>query len=103
MKPATADAEPDLPHEIAYLWEWFRDLAMAVMPGGFGPSAATWDNIRSWALLMRVVLEPWEARMLARLSIIRANVLSAETGKRKSDGGQNQDRSDRARHQHHRG
>jgi hypothetical protein len=73
--------QPEIPGELAYLWEYFNDISMAVTPGGFGPAMATWDNIRSWSILMRVVLEPWEARMLARLSVIRANVLSAEEKK----------------------
>lgn len=43
---------------------------------GFGPPAATWDNVWCWSALMRVLLEPWEARMLVRLSVLRANILS---------------------------
>jgi hypothetical protein len=75
-KVDTSAAAPQCPEELEYLWHYFQDLMMAITPGGLGPSSATWDNILSWSQLMRIALDPWEALMLARLSVSRANIMA---------------------------
>lgn len=54
---------------------------MAVTPAGFGPPAATWSDIGWWAQLMHILLEPWEARMLATLSLLKANITAEQSRK----------------------
>lgn len=78
---ASADDQPQLPLELAYLWGYFAEIAGGVAVGGFGPAVVTWGDIGWWSMLMRITLEPWEARTLVQLSVIRANVLTAETKK----------------------
>lgn len=45
--------------------------------GGFSVPSATWETLMAWAIMMRIALDPWEARMLLRLSVMRANILGA--------------------------
>jgi hypothetical protein len=71
----SADEPPECPLELAYLWSWFIELSYGLAPG-FGPAMATWDNVGWWSQLMRIALDPWEARMLVELSAMRASIVS---------------------------
>jgi hypothetical protein len=74
-----------MPLELEYLWLWFCDLSMGLTPA-FGPPAPTWGDIGSWAQLAGIHLEPWEARMLALLGIMRANAIAKEGEKPNPNG-----------------
>lgn len=49
---------------IGYLWE-----IGPTMGGGMGASPITHEEILAWAVLLGVPLQPWEARLLRRLSL----------------------------------
>lgn len=64
------DFEPAMPpieaghYLLAYLWE-----VGPVMPGGMSAGPLTHAEILAWSALVGVVLQPWEARCLRRLSV----------------------------------
>lgn len=49
--------------------------------GGFGGvPLVSWAALRSWSLLTQTALEPWEARALVRLGIVRAAIVNKKDG-----------------------
>lgn len=93
-RPIIAE-EPEFPQLIDHLWRWFNEIIAGVPPGGFGPQVMPWSDMRAWCELTGERLEPWEARALIRLGIVRVNVLSEEV---KSSGGVDANRADRGLH-----
>lgn len=67
---------PPFPDDLDYLWAWFQDHSLGVMQNGNGPATVTWDGLSAWSRLVRVALEPWEARTMVRLGVLRANIIS---------------------------
>lgn len=63
---------PPIPREIAYLYFLFGEFCFALEQNGMGPAAATWQNLESWAELMRRYLDPWEFFAIVRLCHARA-------------------------------
>jgi hypothetical protein len=60
---------------LDYLWDWFREISFGLAPNGFAPPVITWEALRSWQSMMDVgELEPWEARTLIQLGVLRASV-----------------------------
>lgn len=55
-----------------YLLGYFWEVGPA-MSGGMGAAPLTHTEILSWSALVGVVLQPWEARALRRLSIEYVN------------------------------
>lgn len=64
------DLTPDMPpiesgqHLLGYLWE-----VGPVMGGGMAAYAITHTEIAAWCALCGLALQPWEARLLRRLSL----------------------------------
>jgi hypothetical protein len=75
---------------LAYLWEWFCELASGLSSNGFGPTVVTWEALQAWSSFMRVVLEPWEAKALIDLGASRAAIMSEDENG--GDGGKGKDR-----------
>ncbi|WP_420133957.1 phage tail assembly chaperone [Rhodopseudomonas sp.] len=92
---ALADAGPECPQALAYLWQWFSELSAGLSSNGFGPAVVTWEALRAWSSFMRLRLEPWEARALVDMGAMRASILMEDT--KGDDGGQDQGRQHRAR------
>ena len=61
---------PGLPEEIAYLWEWFRELDGARGSNGFGPMPVSYAELDAWARLTGRHTLPWEVRWLMLLDRI---------------------------------
>lgn len=61
-----------------YLWGWFEEISFGLAPNGFAPPVITWEALRAWQALADVgQLEPWEAKTLVQLGMLRASI-SAE-------------------------
>jgi hypothetical protein len=58
---------PPCPVELAYLLEWFLELAAARGSSGFAPSPISFGEIAAWARLMRIRPSPNEVGVLRRL------------------------------------
>jgi hypothetical protein len=65
------------------LWIWFCQHSLGLAITGMAPAAVTWEGVTSWAALMRIDLEPWEAMTIVRLGTIRASIQSQEMAKAK--------------------
>lgn len=57
---------PDLPHEIAYIWEWFKKLSRK-RQSGMGPLPISSEEVLAWCARQRVNFEPYEHDILDRL------------------------------------
>jgi hypothetical protein len=57
---------PDLPHEIAYIWEWFKKLSRK-RQSGMGPLPISSEEVLAWCARQRVSFEPHEHDILDRL------------------------------------
>jgi hypothetical protein len=55
---------PELPDHLAYLMAWFDEIDAGRGSSGMGPAPLSSLEIRSWAELAGVRLEPWEHRAL---------------------------------------
>lgn len=70
--------KPPFPDELEYVWRWYGELASGLVANGFGPPMVTWEAIRAWREEMDIgPVEPWEAKCLVDLGVLRATV-SAE-------------------------
>lgn len=73
-----AVAGPPFPDELDYLWEWFREISFGLNPNGLVPALVGWRDIRAWRAEMDIgPLEPWEARALVELGLLRASIAEA--------------------------
>lgn len=70
---------PLFPAPLAYLWDWFCQVAAGVAATGMGPTIVTWEAVAAWSLLMWVRLEPWEAGAMVRLGQARAAIQAEKT------------------------
>lgn len=78
-------AGPPFPDDLSYLWEWFTEISAGLAAGGFGPPTVTWEAIAAWRRLADIgPIEPWEARALVRLGLLRAEI--AAEGQKKPTG-----------------
>lgn len=71
-----ADAAPECPPALLYLWGFFVEITHGLDTGGFGPSSITWVNLKAWSELTQQPVEPWEAMTLVRLGLSRAKIAS---------------------------
>lgn len=63
------DFEPDMPPlELDYLRDYFFEIG-PVQSGGMGPAPLSNTEIRAWQSNTGIILSPWEARFIRRLSI----------------------------------
>lgn len=58
-----------------YLTDWLFEIG-PIIPTGMGVARIDWRDIAAWADMMGVIPEPWEARLLRRLSGDYATQLS---------------------------
>jgi hypothetical protein len=79
--PTVIDANaPEFPDVLDYLWAWFQEISLGLSPSGFAPPVLTWEALRTWQVIMDVgTIEPWEARTLVQLGMLRASVLSEKS------------------------
>ncbi len=64
---------------MIHVWSWFVEIIDGIKADGMGPSMIGWADLAAWCELTGEVIEPWEARLLIRLSAKRAAVLSEKT------------------------
>lgn len=60
---AVTDA-PDIPSEMVYLWEHYRNLSRSRGGNGFGPNPIGWPDIEAYDRLTRSYLEVWEVKAI---------------------------------------
>lgn len=65
-------AEPKIPLEGEYLWEWFWDLVSGKAEEGF------WVCLRSWSEMTGIRPSVWETRMLATMNMEFQKIMSAK-------------------------
>jgi hypothetical protein len=65
---------PEFPDALGYLWRWFQEISWGLAPNGFAPPVITWETLRAWQALSQAELEPWEARALVQLGMLRAAI-----------------------------
>lgn len=71
---------PEFPDAIEYLWRWFQEISLGLPVSGFGPPVVTWEALRAWQDLAGVGrIEPWEARALVQLGMLRAAILAEKS------------------------
>jgi hypothetical protein len=58
---------PAPPDALAYLFDWFLDLAVARSAGMSEPAPIAWAELQAWAQLHGRVLRPWQAQLLRTL------------------------------------
>lgn len=68
---------PEFPELLDYLWGWFQEISMGLAPNGMAPPTITWEALQAWQAFSRVgEIEPWEARTLVQLGMLRASISS---------------------------
>lgn len=72
-KAKTAYVPLPPPSDTAYLWGWFGDLDVARQCGMNGAQSTPYQEIESWARLMRIRLAPWEVECLRMLDVLCLN------------------------------
>lgn len=55
---------PELPLAGRHVWQWFVELHNVRGGNGFGPMPVGYRDIRDWAALSGVEIEPWELRAI---------------------------------------
>jgi hypothetical protein len=55
------------PHNIQYLWKWFRELSDARGYSSLGPHRIGYLDIVAWCWLFGTKPEPWELRAILQL------------------------------------
>lgn len=58
---------PELPAEIAHVWDWFDELHSARTSNGFGPNALTYSEIEAWNRLTAREVRPFEVEAIKRI------------------------------------
>lgn len=61
-----APPAPELPHEVAYLWDWFVKLSRK-RQSGMGPLPISSAEVRDWCALRRISFDPFEHDVLDQL------------------------------------
>lgn len=67
---------PAFPDILDYLWRFYGEVSLGIASNGMGPAQITWRDVAAWTWLTGNVLEPWEARCLVQLGLVRASVVS---------------------------
>lgn len=61
------DDGPELPAQVAHIWEWFQNLNQGRTSNGWSANPLSWGEIQAWAQLMWINLVPLEVRLLRAL------------------------------------
>ncbi len=73
---ASTDDEPEFPAALDYLWNWFWEILDGCPPNGMAPIAVGWRDLSAWCELTEEKLEPWESRLILRLSALRSMIMA---------------------------
>lgn len=73
-KEVPAAVVPYFPQELDFLWEWYIDISRGLPSNGMAPPLISWDILKAWRDLVDVELEPWQAKALIGLGVLRVNV-----------------------------
>ena len=71
---AGGDDQAEFPLLLTHVWGWFCELMNGAQSNGMGPSTIAWPDIDAWGRVVGIVVEPWEARLIVRLSALRAEI-----------------------------
>lgn len=75
--PEFVPPAPPFPDELDYLWAWFGDLYAGLPHNGMSYPTVSWESLRAWQQARDIgTIEPWEARALVQLGLLRANVMA---------------------------
>lgn len=61
-KPKQLEEIPDLPEELSYIWDWFREV--------FSANGLTYTELYHWSSLTGRNLHGWEAQLIMSLDRI---------------------------------
>lgn len=67
---------PPYPARLDYLWRDFVDIIRGMEGGGFSAPLVSWQGLKAWSEIMGRTLEPWEARLIVHLGMVRADILA---------------------------
>ena len=76
------DGDTELPEDGDYLWVWFNRLSNRRQVG-MAPGPLTWDQIKAFFRLIKIVPEEWELRALELLDNAWLESLAEERAKQK--------------------
>jgi len=76
--PAELLDAPDLPTGFEYLWSWFARLN-STRQAGFGLSAITETELRSFFLNRRIEPQEWEIQLILRLDRMALKASTKDT------------------------
>lgn len=65
--PAQLRDAPELPLGGRHVWQWFIELHNVRGGNGFGPMPIGYREIRDWAEMSGVHVEPWELRAIVAI------------------------------------
>lgn len=72
-KPKELEDLVELPSNFNEVWDWFLALNNT-RSSGFGISAITYTEIRSFFQLMQIDVQPWEIRVIKMLDSIALEI-----------------------------
>ena len=78
-------SEPEFPDALDYLWEWFWDALDGCPANGMVPVSIGWCDLSAWCELTGERLEPWEARLILRLSSLRSGIIAEVNDRQDKD------------------
>ena len=75
IRPPDLDG-PAIPHNVAHVWGWFRELNQARTSNGFGMNPLTYSEIEAWSRISGTVTRPQEIQLLKRLDAVYLSVMA---------------------------
>lgn len=69
--PERLKEAPELPHTLAYVWDWFLDLNSSRQHTMEGEAPISYLEIDAWIRVTRVEVSPWEVALIRRLDKVR--------------------------------
>lgn len=73
---------PDLPYELAHIWEWWIDL-QSTAPIGMERSHINYTEIANWSTLLKINITPFEIRCIMALDSAHMRCHSEQREKKK--------------------
>ncbi|MGE0290333.1 MAG: hypothetical protein AB7I42_24885 [Bradyrhizobium sp.] len=77
----TQPERPECPWQFVHVWQWFWDILNGCA-NGMGPATIGWLDLQAWRAITGERPEPWEVRLLFRLSVLRASIEGEENRKK---------------------
>jgi len=59
----------DIPQEVQYVWNWFKELHNTRSSNGFSANALTYQEILAWATLTGRNPDAWEVQLIKYLDM----------------------------------